>query len=194
VKDFEEIKSYDWFKYHWEFMRRGEYKTLYDNISDDQKENFPNPNLSFNDLIAIENKDSLIDRIYQLKATLPRSVSLKINDGSFPNNISLNIDFSEVNSVKSLKRWVSKIIDDHYNLLVKDGHLPKRKKVSMVDYDIILKVGDLKRKGLKNREIAEIIDPRKFRENPESAIRLVSYYYQRFKKLISGEYKKIVFP
>lgn len=65
----------------------------------------------------------------------------------------------------------------------------------MVDYKVILTVGDMKEKeNLTNQEIAKKIDPRKFNKNAESAIRNVSHLYKRYKELVAGGYKDMILP
>ena len=79
-------------------------------------------------------------------------------------------------------------------MLNKEKHLSKKRKLNLTDFDVILKAGDLWEQGKKNREIAEIIDPRKYKNNPESAITLVRYYRKRYSKLIDGGFRDIAYP
>ena len=79
---------------------------------------------------------------------------------------------------------VSEIIDTNYTVALKLKEITPKKRPNMTDFEVILRVGDMKRLGKKNSEIAQVIDPRKYAENPESAIRLTGYYYKRYKELV----------
>jgi hypothetical protein len=74
---------------------------------------------------------------------------------------------------------------------------PKKEQKYKIDYDLILKVGDMKEKGMTNKEVAQRIEPRAFRDkndepaDPSSAIRKVSNYYKTYRKLVEDGYKKI---
>jgi len=104
-------------------------------------------------------------------------------------HLVIDIDFTKVNSFSSMREEVIHYVEMYYN----DIYFPKKKRY-MTDYQLILMVGDMKEKQkLKNRQIAEKIEPRRFRENPESAIRNVSYLFKRYKELVNGGYKSITF-
>ena len=82
----------------------------------------------------------------------------------------------------------------------KTNKIKKRKKVYMIDYDIILEVGDLKeREGITNQRIAKKLFPRDFQINnenakPKSKIRQISNYYKTCKELVNGGHKDITYP
>ncbi len=85
-----------------------------------------------------------------------------------------------------------------YVNFVPEERKPRKGQKYKVDYDSVLKVGDWKEKdGLTNQEIARKLFPESFKDsddeaaNPESAIRMVSHYYKRYKELVNGGYKKI---
>ena len=202
-----QIKDYDyynWAKYQWEFKRRSPaYKKVYELYikkhgvpSYNSFTDYPDPSLSFEELIdknveSLSNYGNLASLIGYLLIS-PKSVSYNFFDDE--GTLKIEIDFKVINSIKTLKEYVGKIIDDSYHLMKESKQLPKKKKKSMIDFDVILQVGDLKREGKKNREIAEIIDSRKYKEKPESAIRLIAYYHKKYLELINGGYIDITYP
>jgi len=198
----QENDFFDWAKYQWEFKRRSpDYKKFYEKHikehgapSATQPSAHPDPALSFDEIIKnIESSDhGILGSLPAYLMILPKSVT---NDfGEDGTTLNIEIDFRKINSIESLKKYVIQIIDDAYFAMKKLKALPKRGKKSMVDYDICLQVGDLRRQGKKNREIAAIIDPRKYDENPESAIRLIAYYHKRYLEFVDGGYMDIVYP
>ena len=84
------------------------------------------------------------------------------------------------------------MIDFHWQAYHKKN---KRKTRSLVDYDLILMVGDLREKeNLTNEQIAKRLFPRDFdpdNENakPESKIKLAQRYYKTYKEIVEGGYK-----
>ncbi len=201
------IKNYDfykWAKYQWEFKRRspaykkgyGLYIKKHGVPSYTQPTDYPDPSLSFDELIEknIESSShygNLANLIGYLLIS-PKSVSYNFFDDE--GKLKIEIDFKLINSINTLKEYVLKIIDESYHLMKELKQIPRKGKKSMVDFDIILQVGDLRGEGKKNREIAEIIDPRKYKKNPESAIRLIAYYHKKYLKLINGGYMDITYP
>ena len=199
---FKKYDFYDWAKYQWEFRRRSpEYKILYEKhikehgaSSATQPTAYPDPSLSFDEIINnIESSDHGIrGNLSAFLMIAPMSVTNDYcEDGT---TLKIEIDFKRINSIESVKKYVAKIIDDAYLVMKKLKALPKKKKKSMVDFDIILQVGDLKSQDKKNRVIAEMIDAKKYKDNPESAIRLIAYYHKRYIELIEGGYKEITYP
>jgi len=131
------------------------------------------------------------------------------------NKLLLQIDFDKVNSLASLKEAVSDLLEKSFNssrlefveveetefmgekaIRLAQREKPKKPQVYQnIDYDLLLMVGRMKKQQhLKNREIAEKIDPKKFRDNFESATRNISHLYKRYKELVNGGYKQITFP
>ncbi len=120
----------------------------------------------------------------------PSAVTLSSPDKD-PKKVRIDIDFNNVNSIAELIRHVSDRLQEHYETISQD----KTQRYGGIDYDLLLEVGDLKEKEhLKHQEVAQKIDPRKFRENPESAIRNVGHYYKHYKELVNGGYKDLTFP
>jgi hypothetical protein len=199
--EFKEYEYYNWAKYQWEFKRRSpEYKKIYQKHikehgapSSTQFIAYPDPSLSFDEIMnTLESSEPTWANFHAYLMLTPMSVTTYHGEDSA--KLKITIDFKRINSVESVKKYVAKKIDDAYLEMKKLKVLPKKKKKSMVDFNLILQVGDLKREGKKNREIAEIIDPRKYKENPESAIRLIAYYHKKYLKLINGGYIHITYP
>jgi hypothetical protein len=136
-----------------------------------------------------------------------------MKDDMSDNDLIISINFNKVNSLKTLQKEVSKLIETYYKApkmeIVKEKRKAKLKikkpekkhQKYDIDYDIIIKVGDWKEKEKKkNQQIARILFPSAFKDttneiaNPESAIRNVSHYYKRYKELINGGYKNISYP
>ena len=68
----------------------------------------------------------------------------------------MDIDFTNVNSISALKKYISFWLQFHYDLLVEKRRKDQGKRVYLCDYEIILRVGDLKEKeGLTNQKIAK---------------------------------------
>jgi hypothetical protein len=65
----------------------------------------------------------------------------------------------------------------------------------MVDYSVTLTIGDLrKNKKLTFKEIAKRVNPRGYRENPESTTRNVAASYERYRELVDGGYRDLTYP
>jgi hypothetical protein len=138
-----------------------------------------------------------------------------------PGDFLIRIDFSKVNSLKTLKAVVSELLEKRYNfealeileikekefmgekaqqISFKRKNKTNRPKSYKIDYDIYLKVGRMKEyQGMTNEQIAKKIFPRDFQidnENakPESKIRQISNFYKKYKELVNGGYKKITYP
>ena len=107
-------------------------------------------------------------------------------------DLLLRINVRKVNSLTALKETVCELLEEKFK---------KKPRKYESDYDVIIKAGDLKEKGkMTNQAIAKIINPRAFKgtednpANPESAIRMISYYYKRYNELINGGYKDLTYP
>lgn len=108
--------------------------------------------------------------------------------------LRIEIDFSRVNSIPKLKKEISNRID-----LEVGRHLDDEEKLNKTDYDIILKVGDLNRRGLKDKDIARKLFPEHFDINnydarPESIIRNMNRLNARYEELVNGGFKKLTIP
>jgi hypothetical protein len=208
----EKRESYKWAKYRWECMRRNPkvLKALNDTLgkagiadfflrqkveenalagfawSERVGANYFSSDYSFDEIISKIRKDNpgVIGEI--LAYALINSDHAVKYDALSNTKIKIEIDFNQVYSLESLKRLVSEMIESLYLAAKKLKEISPKKRPNMTDFDVILKVGDMKRQGKKNREIAQAIDPRKYAENPESAIRLIGYYHKRYKKQVDG--------
>jgi hypothetical protein len=144
------------------------------------------------------------------------------------NNFLICIDFKKVNSIKALKKVVSGLLDEgfkSYNRpkpkiaskseyefmgepvvhlaevadMTEETEKIKKKQAYMIDYDLILKVGDMKeREDMTNEQIAKILFPRNFDINnenakPESKIRQISNYYKLYRELVDGD-RQLSYP
>jgi hypothetical protein len=124
-------------------------------------------------------------------------VTIKMSEIDFKNphygNFRVSIDFSKVTSHKQIK---SLILGRLENLYKYHAHELKKKGMSKkqayaVDYDTVLKVGELKERSMSNQEIAKKIFPKEIKVNPESAIRKVSHYHKTYKEHVNGGYRNI---
>ena len=108
--------------------------------------------------------------------------------------LHIDIDFTKVNSLSDLKSTVCSQLEIHFSKFAAKRRR-SGKQSYMIDYDLILRVGDMKVKdGLTNQDIAKKICARKFNENPESATRTVGYLWKRYKDIVNGGYRKITYP
>ncbi len=105
--------------------------------------------------------------------------------------VTIRIDFGQVNSIEDLKAYLNQKIDEH--LLICCCASNKRKRVNKTDYDLILKIGQLREQGLSNLEIAKIVYPKETSEL-ENAARKVGLLSQRFNELVQGGYDALTFP
>ena len=208
-KDFEDKDIY-WAKYRWEFMRRSlEYRKAYDELQQYQKDSthseikkaytglrymyqwgfypkgskFPNPYNSFEEEFKPEEVGKYFDRSYTV------SMSADV--------LAISINLNEINSVHEIKTRMAEDFEKALELMKKENKKPKARK--RIDYDIILMVGDLRGEGLTYEQIAKKIFPRDFNINnenakPESAIRKVGQYCQKYKDLVNDGYKDVTFP
>ena len=133
-----------------------------------------------------------------------------------PNHLTLHIDFSKVNSTSALKKMINSLIDKRLEMVSHLNNLRSQNdpiacaiqpenlytnihRTNKTDFEIILQVGDLKREGLTNQQVAKKMSPRDFNlnnenANPESKIRLISNYYARYNELVNGGYKALTSP
>ena len=207
-----------WEKYKWEFMRRSaEFRSVYAEYQTAResgqllpyilKENLipriltrllsrfgyspdisgyprvPNPDKTFEEEFKPEEVPDFFDKSYDI---------------SISNNVlRITINLDEINSVHEIKTRMLADFEEALGLMKQSGKKPKSRK--RIDYDAILKVGDLKEEGLTYQQIAKRIFPRDFnnnneKANPESAIRKVGQYYQKYRELVDGGYKDVTFP
>jgi hypothetical protein len=173
-------ESYKWLKMMWECMRRNR------EIQQSAGPDFVF--LSFDEFIEQEQK---ADQSSLAEFLEPGSVKYHLDKSK----LSIEIDLDDIFSYESLKKMVSEIIDQCVMRATIRKDITPKKRPNMTDFDLILKVGDMKREGKKNQEIAKTIHPRKYAKNPESAIRLVCYYNKRYKDLIDNKgFNRLGFP
>lgn len=209
----EEREAYKWAKYRWECMRRNPelLRLVSENLgkkivatlflqpkfeknalrvvtrTERVDRDLLSPDCSFDEIVdkIRKNHPGIVGKV--MACALINSDHAVKYDALSETKIKIEIDLDQVYSVDSLKRLVSEIIDRLYFDAKKLQKIKPKRRPNMTDFDVILKVGDMKREKRKNREIAKAIDPRKYDQNPESAIRLVSYYYKRYKELVDGQ-------
>lgn len=225
----DESKEEDWLKYRWEFLRRDpEFKKIFPKnyIKDRPDPNLPFEEIWGSlDNNSGEELSEIIKRRLPLMAVLDFQSAVQIigdknltkyapymKQGTITsynvlehkkkvgvNELVLWIDLEKVNSIDALKQEVLNIID-HYWVTYCSEFKKARKSRKLIDYDIILKVGDLREKDeLKFQQIARRIFPRDFDENnesanPESAIKKVSNYYKKYRELVNGGWKNLTYP
>jgi hypothetical protein len=124
---------------------------------------------------------------YKMFVLKPKAV--KLDSSEDKTQINIAIDFNEVNSIDSLKIYVSDLIEEY---AIKK--LPQKSKLYMTtEFDKILRIGDMREiHKLKRAEVAKQEYPDD--ESPESALTKVSYNHERYQNLINGGYKNITFP
>jgi hypothetical protein len=210
----EDQEGYKWAKYRWEFTRRnpeaidllrqaaeargvpfcfillGPHGNLLPEST--RSDPFWSPDSSFDEIIANIRKkhpgwmgEALLGALVE-----PDCLKFSLED----DKLKIEIDFSFVWSIESLKKLVSNEINAYYVKAVRTKKVVPKKRPNMADFDTILRVGDMKAEGEKNRDIAKAINPRKFKENPESAIRLVAHYHKRYRQLLKDNFSNFVYP
>lgn len=162
---------------------------------------FPDPDKRFDDLIGGKPEFDGERYIFTAKQAWghlfarnlrPRSISFRYNPKNM-NYVNIKIDFTKINSIAALKNCVSALLEKHSEKIMESEEAKEQKY--MIDYEIILMVGELKEKqGLKDQEIAKKIDPNKFKENPQSATRNIGHLHKRYNELVNRGYKEITFP
>lgn len=205
-----------WMKYCWEFMRRSpEYQKGFNKVNEFLKKN--------RKLRADGKAYSVYDCIYRFgffrtdkevpdpkksfeEAFKPEEMHMNfIENNSYSSDLKgttlqIWIDLDKVNSIHRIKKLVLSDIDKCLNLVTKSTD--KKKKVrKKMDFDIILQVGDLRKKGLTYQKIAKIMFPRDFnpaldsqKTNPESAISKVRQYNKTYTDLVNGGYEDFTYP
>jgi hypothetical protein len=204
-----------WLNYKWEFMRRSpEYKKAYKelqkslaspSLSEIQKRYLvcgyryrfgfywaggamPDPEKTFEKAFADENLN--------LNACFSSAYSCSFENGI----MSFSIDLRSVASIHEIKKLIARDINECERVLQKAAG-QKRKGKRETDLSVILMAGDLRhqRKRKPYREIAKAMFPNDFNDNninanPESAIRKVAQYCEKYQELINGGYKRLVGP
>jgi hypothetical protein len=105
----------------------------------------------------------------------------------------IEIDFTKVNSIDALKKSVIDEIDFYW----KNDYLqrlPERIKVNKVNFDKILKVGDLKK--INHRITWKEIAAKTFLDDSdlESTIMKAKQHYSWYEELINGGWRDLRFP
>ena len=204
-------ESFEWAKYRWEFMRRKpEYKKDYKKVEELREKVRLKPNQSKWEAEEIRRLSAKYElggggvydpdwsfeelKLYfeQEAAYLDTYINAPVLRG-FPtddgNKIRLEIDLSMVNKIAVLKEWVGVILQRQFDKINKG-----KKRKNQSDLDVILKAGDMRKKGLKYQEIAQKVDPHRFAENPQSATRSMNDYCKTYDELVNGGYKDLTWP
>jgi hypothetical protein len=159
----------------------------------------PDPNLSFDELQKSKYHNILEEQFFSLNFLTKNYKSHagisyftyldeKIDFKDY-NKLHFIIDFTKVKSIDSLQEIISRLMDDHWNDYCERAGQGKKVR-EMEEYDLILKVGDLRDKEkLTYKEIAERISQDS--ESSKPAIEKVSFYYERYKHLINGGYRNL---
>jgi len=116
--------------------------------------------------------------------------------GLHGSHLIIDIDLSKINSIDALKKEVSDLLQfqyaEFYEEYYKEKYQPESEKKRDRDFEQILRVGELKEQGLKNREIAEEVFPED--TDPDSAKVKVSQHFKQYKYLVKGGYKDLIYP
>jgi len=203
-------------KYRWEFMRRDEeyqadYKTfIRDDTSVEDKGRLVSkyfshnalhmidPNLSFEETSDWDQENVVFPPFFT-----PGSIVFSPCAGKPEEfvNLQIKINFEHVNSIAQLKKHISDEIDVRYQDLLAKGLIrrqikeQKGGKKNVAEYDLIVKIGDMKKKECKtDKDIARVIYPKVFKDNPRNAERKVNRWLNRYKELIEGGWREITYP
>jgi hypothetical protein len=219
----------EWFRVRWEFMRRDpEYVKAFERIRKIEEQNsedkkilidelrktfqefdlnipwdginlprLPDPNRSFDELTAHHSAMALFGYCFSSGAITIHW----FKDRGLPHDgLVLDIDFNKVNSIEALRQSVDAIIEYHWNSWYLPRH-PKRERRNKTDFDIIIKIGDLKKGNPEAtyRELAEKVFPQEMdyespNASPESAIKKTEQHYKRYQKLTEGGWRSLKFP
>ena len=204
-----------WLRYRWEFMRRDpEYIKAYNEVKSSGKNEerirkkfglrgkLINPKLSYNNLVkqfdgkglfsVCPKSTNVLSLISWLGIKAPIQDYIEYNS----NTLVIKIDFDNVNSIDVLKKKIIETINLRWNYYCERSKTKTRK---ITDYDLILKVGDLREnKKFTYKQIAQKLFPDDFVDdfsdesenaNPESAETKVKQYYKRYKELVNGGYR-----
>lgn len=223
-------KKKDWLKYRWEFLRRDpEFMKIYpenyirnrpdpnlsfeeiwdslDNKSNEEQMEILNRRIPLQAILELQSAVQIITSKKKLTEYAPymkQGTIVSYNILEHKKDVGINelviwIDLEKVNSIDALKNQVLNIID-HYWFTYSSEFKKVKDSRKLIDYDIILKVGDLREKDkLKYQQIARQIFPRDFdanneSANPESAIKKVSNYYKKYKELVNGGWRNLTYP
>ena len=109
------------------------------------------------------------------------------------NFLSMEIDFTKVNSIDALK----KAVRDHIDFYWKNDYLqrlPERIKINKASFDKIMEVGDLKKSNPRMtwKEIAAKTFPNDI--DTDSAITKAKQHYSRYEELVNGGWRDLRFP
>lgn len=118
------------------------------------------------------------EKAVQLYRQMPRKVP--------KNTVLMAIDITQVNSKDSLKKYLNAVIDS----FLMQFQVNQTEK--MKNFDRYLKIGDMRKKGRKWDEIAEILFSED--ENPESSDKKAKFDHKQFKRLINGGWRKLKYP
>ena len=197
-------------KYRWEFLRRDpDYIKAYKKHkkSEDEKEvcksfglecdEMLNPELDFKELCSLVVKtfrESMKLRrsgSMKLSVKMNRLLGLNVGFGVIPrgdDQLDISIYFDKINSIDNLKKEISNRIDLFwFTYSLEHAH----KTIKKTDYELILRIGDLKKKeGLTYEQIAEKVYPND--ASPELAKAKVIQHHKKYKELVNGGHKKLL--
>ena len=132
-----------------------------------------------------------------MQGMLPKGV--EIEPDLSPGCMRITVDFSKINSISTLREYVSSVIQEVYDINIKVGTIknikrgPRGKSLYLnKDFERILDAGDMYRDGKKYRQIAD----KKFSsDNDREGARIKAFnLVKEYKKLVSGGYQDIIFP
>jgi hypothetical protein len=152
-----------------------------------------NPNKSFDEIVHgpyCMEKDSFLPETFW-----SRYATRKI-EGS---HLILDIDLTKVRSLRALKSEIGELLslvhEEYYKKYIKEHYSPETKERRLIDYDVILTVGDLiVNEGLTYKEVAKRVIPQDYKRNPESAERNIGIYNDRYKELVKSRYRDLTYP
>jgi hypothetical protein len=141
--------------------------------------------------------DNLTSR--SVKVTVKRFEEVKRKAKvSFPIRVAFDIDFARVNSIDSLKDYISNLIDWHWdNIRYLEKVEASRPNIhegsaKATDFDLILKIGSLREENMTYRKIGEEVYQSD--TDPESAKKKAQNHAKRYKELTRGGWRILRYP
>jgi hypothetical protein len=153
---------------------------------------FINPQKSFDQMITGNNSVKLSLKAYLIGVFLNKSVIINPSKAKYDQNVLLlKIDFSKINQITNTIKIINEKIMIEYQCYLIEN---KRDSFNKTDFDKILQVGTLKRDNplITWPEIAREVF--KNDSDPDSASIKAFQHDQRYKALINGGWRRLLFP
>jgi hypothetical protein len=218
----EDREEYKWAKFRWECIRRspklknamekelkkhgitlGEYMTFeglnqYALVSPEllsiRNGDFWSFDLSFDEIIRNirEKAPNIVGEYLATSLVTPKSVKFQLKKQVL--NISINLD--QVYSLAALKDFVAKSIQAYFKVAEMKMDVTPKERPKWRVLEVTLSVGDMKREGKTNHQIArKIFGKLEYSKNPASKERQVRTYYKNYCELMDElEHMQMLYP